>query len=273
MVNRPRLFSMNVLALQFDIAWENKPANFEKVRQLLTEASPEKNSLVALPEMFATGFSMNAAAIAEIYAGETEQFLSSTAKQFGIYLIAGAAMRGRDGRPRNKALVFAPDGQLVAFYAKMRPFTPGGESDHYVAGDHPVAFRSGECTVSPFICYDLRFPELFRESVMAHRPEVFVVIANWPEKRITHWTRLLQARAIENQAYVVAANRIGQDPVYHYTGHSLIIDFNGEIIRDAGEKEAVIQARLDLGILIKYRHGLPFLQDMRTALTSTGIKH
>lgn len=254
---------MNVVALQFDIAWENKQANFDKVRQLLAQAALEKNSLVALPEMFATGFSMNADKIAEGYGGETEKFLSATATQFGVYLVAGAAMRGRDGRARNKALVFNPEGQLLAFYAKMRPFTPGGESEHYRAGDHAISFQSGACTVSPFVCYDLRFPELFREIAGALRPELFVVIANWPEKRIGHWVRLLQARAIENQAYVLAANRIGQDPFYHYTGRSLIVDFNGEVLADAGEAERAIQARLDLDTLSKYRQGLPFLLDMR----------
>src|SRR5215472_10249586 len=104
---------MNVVALQFDIAWENKSANFETVRHLLRQLAPEKNSLVALPEMFATGFSMNVEKMAEAYGGETEAFLSAAAKQFGIYLIGGAAMRGRDGRARNKALVFAPDGHLL----------------------------------------------------------------------------------------------------------------------------------------------------------------
>jgi omega-amidase len=263
---------MNVVALQFDIAWENKAANFENVRQLLNHAAPERNSLVALPEMFATGFSMNPEKIAEAYGGETERFLSEMAKQFGIFLVAGAAMRGRDGRARNKALAFGPDGQLLAFYTKMRPFTPGGEAEHYVAGEHPVAFRCGQCTVSPFICYDLRFPELFRQSAAAQKPELFVVIANWPEKRIAHWIRLLQARAIENQAYVLAANRIGGDPYYRYTGHSLIIDFNGEIIADAGEDEGSIRARLDLETIIKYRQGLPFLQDMLPALQCSGVK-
>ena len=257
---------MNVVALQFDIVWENKRANFEIVRRLHSKAAPEKNSLVALPEMFATGFSMNADTIAEAYGGETEAFLSATAKQFGIYLIGGAAMRGRDGRARNKALVFAPDGQLLAFYAKMRPFTPGGESEHYVAGEHPITFRCGECSVSPFVCYDLRFPELFRDSAMAHQPELFVVIANWPEKRIAHWIRLLQARAIENQSFVMGVNRVGQDPYYRYPGRSLIVDFNGEIVRDAAELEGSIQARLDLATLRKYRQGLPFLQDLQPAL-------
>ena len=254
---------MNVLALQFDIAWENKTANFEKVRQLLGQAAPERNSLVALPEMFATGFSMNTGTIAELSGGETEQFLSAVAKQFGIFLVAGAAIRSRDGKTRNKALAFGPDGDLVAFYAKMRPFSPGGESEHYTAGEHPIAFSCAELAVSPFICYDLRFPELFRQSAAGHRPELFVVIANWPEKRISHWVRLLQARAIENQAYVLAANRIGRDPYYTYTGRSLIVDFNGEIAGDAVANEGTIQARLDLEALRKYRQGLPFLDDLK----------
>jgi len=97
---------MNVVALQFDIIWEKKRLNFEKVRRLITEAAPPKDALVVLPEMFATGFSMNADAIAEPYGGEMEQFLAKTAKEFAICLMAGAAMRGRDGKTRNKALVF-----------------------------------------------------------------------------------------------------------------------------------------------------------------------
>ena len=254
---------MNVIALQLDIVWENKPANFEKVNRLLAQASPEKDSLVVLPEMFATGFSMNVNAIAESYGGETEQFLAGVGKKFGIYIVAGAAMRGRDGKARNKALVFSPAGELITFYAKMRPFTPGGEADHYTAGERPAAFHWGECTVSPFVCYDLRFQEIFREAAAAHRPELFTVIVNWPEKRIQHWIRLLQARAIENQAYVVGVNRIGSDPYYTYPGRSVIVDPQGEILVDAGSKEGCIHATLDLANLRKYRAGLPFLADLR----------
>ena len=254
---------MNVVALQFDIAWEDKPANFEKVRRLVTEATPEKDSLVVLPEMFATGFSMNAEAIAEPYGGQTEEFLARLARESDAYIVAGAAMRGRDGHARNKALAFSSTGELLAFYSKMRPFTPGGESEHYTAGEKPVCFRCGDCTISPFICYDLRFPELFREATRGYKPELFVVIANWPDKRIHHWSPLLQARAIENQAYVVAVNRVGRDPFYHYTGCSMIVDPHGKILADAGDREGFIQARLDLDSLRKYREGLPFLADMR----------
>jgi omega-amidase len=255
---------MNVLALQFDIAWENKAANFARVRQLLAQAAPAKDSLVVLPEMFATGFSMNAEAIAEPYGGLTEQFLANTAREFGICLVAGAAMRGHDGKARNKALVFSPTGELLAFYAKMRLFTPGGEADHYTAGERPVAFRWGDCTVSPFICYDLRFPEIFRAAVATHRPELLVVIANFPEKRVQHWVRLLQARAIENQAYVVGGNRLGSDPYYAYPGRSLIVDPQGEILADGGDREDCIRAELDLAGLRKYRAGLRFLDDLRS---------
>jgi len=254
---------VHVVALQLDIAWEDKPANFAAVTKLLSAAAPEKDSLVVLPEMFATGFSMNTGAIAENYGGETEQFLSRTAKQFQVFLLGGAALRGRDGRVRNKALVFSPVGDLIAYYAKMRPFTLGGEADHFAAGERTTSFKWIEAVVSPFICYDLRFPEIFREVARSHKPELFVVIANFPEKRIRHWVTLLQARAIENQAYVVGVNRVGKDPYYHYTGRSVIIDPLGEILADAGENQGCIQGRLDLPNLRKYREGLPFLSDMR----------
>ena len=254
---------MNVIAIQFDIAWEDKEANFDRVRRLLAGAVPGKDSLVVLPEMFATGFSMNAEAIAEPYGGPTEQFLASTAKEFGVCLLAGAAMRGRDGRARNKALVFSPAGELLAYYAKMRPFTPGGESARYTAGERPVAFRWSDWMISPFVCYDLRFPEVFRRAAAAHQPHLFVVIANWPVKRIHHWVRLLQARAIENQAYVVGVNRVGNDPQFAYTGRSILVDPHGEIFADAGDRECCLNAELDLSSLLEYRRGLPFLADMR----------
>ena len=254
---------MNVIGLQYDIAWENKPANFNTVHRLIAANRPPSGSLVVLPEMFATGFSMNAEAIAEDYNGETEQFLSRTAKEFGIGLIAGVAVRSGDGRARNKALMFSPDGSLLAYYAKIKPFRPGGEAEHYTAGERITVFDFADCRVAPFICYDLRFPELFRQAAALERPELFIVIASWPEKRIHHWRRLAQARAIENQAYVIAVNRVGTDPFYTYNGNSIIVDPQGDIIADAGEKEGSVQAALDLTMLNKYREGLPFLDDLK----------
>jgi predicted amidohydrolase len=252
-----------VTALQFDIAWEDKAANFATVSRLLRSARPEPGGLVVLPEMFATGFSMNADAVAEPAGQATEQFLSSIARDHGLFVLGGAAIRGRDGKARNKALVFGPSGDLLGYYAKMRPFSVGAEHQHYEAGREVTAVNCGVCKVAPFVCYDLRFPELFRRAAFRERPELFAVIANFPAKRIEHWVRLLQARAIENQAYVAGINRIGKDPSCTYNGWSIIVDPQGEILADAGDREAAISARLDLEALRQYRAGMPFLDDLK----------
>ncbi|HEY5912332.1 MAG TPA: carbon-nitrogen family hydrolase [Verrucomicrobiae bacterium] len=259
---------VTIIGLQFDIAWENKAANYATVRRLLAHAGPEPDSLVILPEMFATGFSMNASLIAEDYGGPTEQFLAGIAREFRVTIIAGAAMRAHDRRVRNKAVVFGPDGKLIAFYSKMRPFTPGGEAEHYTAGEKVVVFSWAGINVSPFICYDLRFPELFREAAARHRPELFVVIANFPAKRLEHWEVLLQARAVENQAFVVGVNRTGTDPFCEYPGRSMIVGPTGEILTAAGDGEEIFKQRLDLEGLWKYREGLPFLNDLRASYTA-----
>ncbi len=252
---------MNVIALQLDIAWENKRANFDHVRRLLQKAAPEKDSLVVLPEMFATGFSMNG--IAEPRGGETERFLAQTAMDFGVCLIAGVATREPDGTARNRALAFSPAGELLASYAKMQPFTPGGEADAHQAGEAPVVFEWRGWKIAPFVCYDLRFPEIFRQAVAAQQPHLFAVIANWAPRRIHHWLRLLQARAIENQAWVMGVNRTGSDPTHDYNGRSVIVDPHGDILADAGDTEGLVSARLELVALENYRHELPFLADMR----------
>lgn len=258
---------MNVVALQTDIAWENKAANFQKVRQLLSQAKPPRHSLVLLPEMFATGFSMSMDTCAETYGGETEAFLAQLAQEFGVCIVGGAAMRGKDGCARNKALVIGPDGALLGYYAKMKLFSPGGEANHCVPGKRPMVFEWQGWKVCPFICYDLRFPEIFRQAAALEAPELFLVIANWPAKRVMHWLRLLPARAIENQAYVAGVNRVGTDPFYNYGGRTLVVDPHGEALADAGEGEGSVTVKIELGELRSYRQGLPFLNDLRPSKT------
>jgi predicted amidohydrolase len=253
---------VNVLALQMDIAWENKAANYDKVAALLENARPERNALVVLPETFATGFSMNTDTVAEAQDGETGRFLARTAKQYGVCLIGGVAVRGRDERVRNQALVFSPAGERIRYYSKIHLFSPGGEARHYLPGDSPVTFQWDQWTVSPFICYDLRFPETFRQVAAAYQPELFVVIANFPARRVQHWIRLLQARAIENQAFVIGVNRVGGDPCNRYCGRSLVADPQGDIIADAGEAETALAATLELNAVREYRRALPFLDDL-----------
>lgn len=253
---------MKVYCLQLDIAWEQKWVNQEKVVTLLRSCRPEPGSLVVLPEMFASGFSMNVSRISESASGETERFLASTAKDFEVFVVAGVVSSAPDGRGLNQALMLDPEGREVARYTKIQPFSPGGESDHYQAGLDVSLFAWGGFIVSPFICYDLRFPELFRRSVH-EGANMYVVIANWPETRIAHWVSLLQARAIENQSYVVGVNRCGRDPSLAYSGRSMVVDPSGQILIEAGDIECVVSCDVDLEALLDYRERLPFLADAR----------
>jgi omega-amidase len=253
---------MQVLGCQFEIAWEDKPANFAKVQQMVAEQSPPAGSLIVLPEMFATGFSMNVARIAEPQQGETHSFLSKLAERWQSYVIGGVATQDAAGKGRNEAIVFDCAGKEIARYCKQQPFTLGGERDHYVAGSQWVSAACGEFSVTPFVCYDLRFPELFRPAV-ADGAQVIVVIANWPQSREAHWTALLRARAIENQAYVVGVNRCGNDPRLVYPGHSIIVDPQGNTLAEADEREQVLSADLNLKDLVDYRRKFPALADMR----------
>ncbi|MCX5685634.1 MAG: carbon-nitrogen family hydrolase [Planctomycetota bacterium] len=256
---------MQVTAIQPDIAWEDKPANFERVRQLVAAARPEAGGLVVLPEMFATGFSFDVARIHEGPGREAETFLAGLARERGLHVIGGVVNLGPNGRGRNEAVVFGPDGCEVARYAKMHPFSFGGEPEHYTAGDRVVTSPLGEFTAAVTVCYDLRFPELYRKAVLAGA-DLLVVIANWPSPRAAHWRTLLAARAIENQAYVVGVNRCGKDLKHTFSGGSLIIDPRGTVIADAGEREGSIAAALDLESLKAYRRKFPALADMRRDL-------
>lgn len=252
---------MKAVCCQLDIVWEDKPANYTKVRSLLDGVKIPAGSLVILPEMFATGFSMNVVGIREGAASETESFLASAARFYGVFMLGGMVTVGANGQGRNEAVVFSPEGKLLARFCKIHPFTLGGEAQHYAAGTEIVTFDWQGFKVAPFVCYDLRFPEVFR-SAARQGANVFAVIANWPVVRIHHWSTLLQARAIENQAYVAGVNRCGMDPKLHYNGRSLIIDPRGEILAELGNQEGVISAELKLDALMAWRQEFPALQDM-----------
>jgi omega-amidase len=260
---------VKIHAVQHDIVWENKAATHARVAALLVAQTPAPGSLVVLPEMFATGFSLNTSVTDDSASHETEIFLKQLARQHNVAVLAGVVGRNATGLPCNQALALAPDGRELARYTKLRPFTPGGETAHYALGERSVVFEWQGLRVAPFICYDLRFPELVRP-VAAAGVDLLVFIASWPDKRIAHWAKLLQARAIENQCYVVGVNRVGTDPDHRYVGRSLIVDYFGEITTDAGAGEGVITARLDRAALDHYRAGLPFLKDIRPEFLGRG---
>jgi omega-amidase len=255
---------MRVIGCQIDIAWEDKAENHRRVlRQLrhLNSTEPVAGALVVLAEMFSTGFSMNVAGITDSESRATQQFLSETAKEFGIYLLGGVVTTDAGGEGRNECVLYSPAGVELARYCKIRRFTIGGEADNYVAGTDPVIVELQGIKVAPFICYDLRFPELFRAATRLGA-QAFTVIASWPQPRIQHWIRLLEARAIENQAYIIGVNRCGSDPMHKYTGDSMIVDPRGQVLAHAGPEPGIISADWNLDYLLEYRRTFPFLDDM-----------
>src|SRR4030095_7360545 len=199
--------SPQINAVQLDIAWEDKAANFARVRSLVAEADPAPDSLIILPEMFATGFSMNLAVPRQTKVGEDDSFLAELAHTHRAFVLGGVVSPSKGALGRNDAVAYSPTGEMLVRYTKIHPFSLGGEDQGHEAGTEIVTFAWQGFTVTPFVCYDLRFPEIFRAATHMGA-NLFVVIALWPIKRQQHWLTLLQARAIENQAYVVGVNRV-----------------------------------------------------------------
>ena len=253
---------MNIVAVQLDSIWQDKPANHRRVRELLSETDVAPDSLIVLPEMFDTGFSMNVAATAQTEERESETFLREIAAEQKSAVLGGVVGLAIDGVASNLSVAFAPDGTELVRYQKMQPFTLTGEDQHYRAGDAFQTFQWQGATIAPFICYDLRFPEIFRPAALAGA-ELFVLIACWPTARSEHWVRLLQARAIENQAYTLGVNRCGTDPQFEYDGRSAAFGPLGEEIFECDAREQIQQFTIDVESVRSWRSKFPALQDIR----------
>lgn len=255
---------MNIIACQYPIAWESPEENFSQVQTLLNAEAIEPGSLIILPEMFASGFSMNVASIAD--GPGIKPFLQKVARKYQSWIIAGYVSSSADGRGLNLALIYDPDGTERAAYTKIHPFSYAGEDKVYAPGtDIELITIEGFC-VCPFICYDLRFPEVFRTATV-QGADTFVVIANWPAPRTQHWTRLLQARAIENQAYVIGVNRTGKDPKLSYDGASIVVDPQGETVASLGHQTECLRADLHREQIDTWRKRFPALQDCHHRFT------
>jgi predicted amidohydrolase len=251
---------VKVAAIQHDICWEDAPATRERVTPLIAQAAGAGARLIALTEMFATGFSMHPEDISEDEGGPNEQFLLEQAALHDAHLVASIAQRGADGRYRNNAVLASPDG-TVHRYAKIHPFSFAGEHEHYAAGDRYLTVDVDGLRVSVFVCYDLRFADEFW--ALALETDLYVVPANWPEPRREHWRALLRARAIENQAYVLGVNRVGSVKGLEHVGDSAIIDPLGRTLAEASVGEAVLIADADVQVVKATRATFPFLPDRR----------
>jgi predicted amidohydrolase len=254
-----------VAAVQHDIVWHDREANFEHLAPKVAGAAASGARLVLLTETFSTGFSFDTPGIAEPQGGPSSQFLASMAAANDVW-VGGSCPEVRpdapddDQRPSNVFVLAAPDGTQHR-YRKIHPFSHADEERYVRAGTEFVTVDVDGLRCSLFVCYDLRFADEFW--ALAADTDAYLVVANWPAKRRLHWSSLLRARAIENQAYVVGVNRVGSGGGLAYSGDSAVIDPLGEILATGAGVETVLHADLQATHVASTRDHFRFLQDRR----------
>ncbi|MBX7108720.1 MAG: amidohydrolase [Chitinophagales bacterium] len=247
---------LHITFIQSALHWENRAANLEMFAGKINSIS-EATDLILLPEMFTTGFSMQPEKFAETMDGEAVQWMAAMAA--GKKAVICGSLMMKDGEYYFNRLVWMrPDG-TCSYYDKRHLFGLGEENQHYTAGSKRIIVEWKGWKFLPLICYDLRFPVWARNT---ENYDVLLYLANWPERRINAWKTLLEARAIENQCYVVGVNRVGdEDSGIHYTGESSVIDPKGEVLIREHRQEVVKTFALSGRQLAKIRESLPFLKD------------
>jgi predicted amidohydrolase len=253
--------SLSVTTIQTNLYWEDKVANLAMLEEKISRIN-EKTELVILPEMFSTGFSMKPEKLAETMEGDTVQWMKRVAAQKKV-ILTGSIIAEENGKFFNRLIWMLPNGQF-GLYDKRHRFRYAGEDKHYTAGTKRFIASVKGWKLNLQVCYDLRFPVWARQQSQQEGPEydILVYVANWPERRNLAWKILLQARAIENQCYVVGVNRVGKDGNdINHSGDSMIIDPMGEILYSKTDEEDVYTIRLEKTQLRAIREKLPFLKD------------
>lgn len=263
--------TLTITTIQTQLHWEDKAANLHMLEGKINSIR-EKMEVVVLPEMFSTGFSMKPEMLAEKMDGVTVQWMKKITAAKNI-ILTGSVIIEDEGNYFNRLIWMLPNGQ-TGYYDKRHRFAYAGEDQHYAAGTKRLIASVKGWKINLQVCYDLRFPVWGRQSVYSHslkedgtgpaEPEydVLIYVANWPERRIHAWRTLLQARAIENQSYVVGVNRTGNDGNgIHYTGESMIVDAMGEVLYTKSEDEDIYTLSLEKEKLDEIRSKLPFLKD------------
>ena len=253
----PAVKPLNITLIQSDIVWEDKEANLRKYEQLMA-GKDSKHQLIVLPEMFTTGFSMDAERLAEPMDGLTVKWMAEKAAKCQC-VIVGSLIIAEDGNYYNRMVWVQPDGH-IGTYDKRHLFAYGGEDKHYSPGKARQIVQVNGWRINLQVCYDLRFPVWARNQKDEY--DVLLYVANWPQQRSLAWKTLLQARAIENMCYVIGVNRVGTDPMGNiYSGDSRVISPLGEILWEKSNEAVCYSMTLDKQSLVELRTKLPFLQD------------
>lgn len=252
-----RMDNLKITTFQGYLFWENIEKNLQNIALRLS-AIREKTELIILPEMFNTGFSMNAEKLAEPMGGKTMQWMHKIAKQYNC-VITGSLIIKDGGKFYNRLIWMRPDG-THEHYDKRHLFTLAREQETYTAGTKKLIVDLKGWKICPVICYDLRFPVWLRN--VGGEYDLLIIVANWPERRALHWRTLLPARAVENQSYVIGVNRVGHDgnEIYH-SGDSTCIDPTGNVVYYKRDEEDVYTFTIIGDEVTKIRRQMPFLRD------------
>lgn len=252
--------SLHISLIQTQLFWEDKAANLLMLEEKINSIS-QKTEIVVLPEMFSTGFSMNPSALAETMDGPTVQWMKKMAAEKKI-ILTGSVIIQENNEFFNRLLWVLPNG-TIGHYDKRHRFDFAGEDQHYSNGHKRLIAQVKGWKINLQICYDLRFPVWARQQ-SDHEPEydVLLYVANWPERRNHAWKTLLTARAIENQAYVVGVNRVGEggNGIYH-SGNSMVVDPLGEVLYHKEHEEDIFTIILEKNTLTEIRNKFPFWKD------------
>ena len=252
---------MRCVLLQTDPVWQDLPASRARLADMLASAGDVRGAFVVAPEMAESGFTMHPANACD---GANLSFAAELAMRHGCFLQHGFIERTATGH-RNRVAIVGPDGVVRLAYSKNHLFSPAGESRCYEAGHAISIAEVAGLRVSSFICYDLRFPELWRHAALAGA-EVLALSACWPQVRQAHWRALSIARAIENQAFMIACNRTGQEPNASYGGGSLVVAPDGEVLAEAGAESGPLFADIDPERVRGWRAKFPALRDAHREL-------
>lgn len=251
---------MKISLFQFNPIWEDKISNQEKILEVLHKTRL-KTDILIFPEMTLTGFTMRSKKYSEANNSESVNFFQKIAKENKIHIFAGY-IEDVKGKYFNCFVHADRDGNILANYHKIHPFSFSGEDRHFTPGNTPVITEADGIKIGLSICYDLRFPELFRQ-YGKKRVTLIINIANWPVQRIEHWLHLLKARAIENLCYMIGVNRTGKDKGNEYNGCSAIYGPLGEEVLLMSDNEKLITIEINQDEVLKIRNKFPFLNDMK----------
>lgn len=254
---------VRIALAQMDVEWENKIKNQKTCEKLVAKAGALNVDVVVFPEMTLTGFSMDVVKNGEsIKQGQTTQFFAGLARKYGVGIVFGLVEKNLSTKGANTAIFVDKAGRIKARYQKIHPFSFSGEHKHFISGKKLSFFTVKELKFSLAICYDLRFPGMF-EAISRHKPDAAIVIADWPEQRISHWKTLLAARSLDLQSYVIGVNRLGDSPVGKYNGESAVYDSRGRAMLKSNNKAGIRYVDLRKSEVLETRSEFPSVKDKK----------